>query len=90
MTNSSEFTNAGGTAKDFPVADAYTKFGLRFDGRQTLSYFVDGFEVSKLVLVNGTHADNVEMAPIIGLKTGSGAAVSGNISFARYAFQERF
>lgn len=89
VTNSTAFTDAGGTAKDFPVADAFTKFGLRFDGRDQLEYYVDGYKVASVTLASGTHATGVAMAPMIALKTGTAAARSGNISFARFAFQER-
>lgn len=89
VTASTAFTDAGGTSHVFPASDVYTKFGLRFDGRTTLEYYVNGYLVNSLTLVNGTHADGVEMAPMIALKTGTAAAQSANISFVRYAYQER-
>lgn len=90
ITRAAVYTDASGdTAADWPVADTYLKLGLKFDGRETLKWFVNGYEVASITVTDGTHADNVEMGPIVALKTGAGAARSMNISFMRYAYQER-
>ena len=89
VTRSTAFTTAGGTSKQYPVADLYTKFGLRFGGQDTLEYYVDGYLVHTLTIVNGTHADGVALAPMVAFKVGTATAGSINISFMRYAHQIR-
>ena len=89
VTRSTAFTTAGGTSKQYPVADLYTKFGLRFGGQDTLEYYVDGYLVHTLTIVTGTHADGVALAPMVAFKVGTATAGSINISFMRYAHQIR-
>ncbi len=89
-SRSAVITAGGGTVADFPVADTYMKFGMYFDGRTTLRYFVDGHNVASVELDSSIFPNNVDMGPIWCLKTGTGAAVSGNIDWFRAAFQERY
>ena len=88
-TRSTAFTDGGGTAADFPVADVYHKFGLRFNGIDQMEYYVDGILISSLTLVSGTHPVGVAMGPIIGFKNGDGGVKSFNVKFMKYAEQVR-
>lgn len=88
VNDSTALTNAGGTAAAM-VADTPRKFGMRFDGKETLRTYVDGYLVASTTLASATFPDNVEMGFIIGFKTGAAAAVSYAIDWARGAYLER-
>lgn len=88
VTQSTPYTDAGGTAANFPVADVYHKFGLRFDGKESLEYYADGFLVATLTIDTTVFPNGVLMGPAWALKTHTAAAVSGNISFIAAAYQK--
>lgn len=54
------------------VNTAYYKYGMVFDGKKTLSYYVNGFVVGT-VTVTSLFPIDVDLAPLIGIKTGSAA-----------------
>lgn len=89
VSNSTPFTNAGGTAADFPVADVYHKFGMRFDGRDQLQYFFDGHRVATVTIDTTIFPNGVLMGPAMAIKNHSGAAVSMNAQFFAAAYQKR-
>jgi hypothetical protein len=70
------------------VTGTYYKVGLYFDGRDKLSFFLNGYKVADLTLVAGTHPTDVEMGPIACIRTGDGEAESFNLDWIRYAHQE--
>ncbi len=90
VTQSTVYTTAGGTAANFPVADAFHKFGMKFDGQNILYYFADGYQVAALTIPAATvFPSSVLVGPILALKNHSGAAVSMSIDWVRAAYQER-
>lgn len=70
------------------VADTDHKFGFMFDGKDQIQLFVDGVKVSSYTIVAATFPDNVKMGPIIGYKTGAGAAVSVAFDWIRVGYQQ--
>lgn len=89
-SRSAVITAGGGTVADFPVADVYAKMGMYFDGKKTLRYFFDGHNVASVTLDSSIFPNNVDMGPIMCLKTGTAAAQSGNLDWFRAAFQESY
>lgn len=84
--NSTALTAAGGTAA-LLVNDTVRKFGLHFDGRETVRFYVDGYKVASLT-VDSTVAQDVNMVAAYSLKTGAAAAESSAISFIQVAVQD--
>lgn len=53
------------------LSTAWWKYGMVFDGKKTLSYYVNGFVVGTVTLTSAFPID-VDLAPLLGIKTGSG------------------
>lgn len=71
------------------AADAYHKYGLRFDGEDKLYGYVDGVQISETTLVAGTHpiGSSYEYGVIIGCKEVSeGEASNLYIDWIRGAY----
>lgn len=67
----------------------FHKLGIRFDGRTTLQFFVDGYKVAEKT-VDSTVDQSNRLAGIVAVKTGDGAAEKIFVDWVRMAYQERF
>lgn len=73
------------------VNDTPRKYGLTFNGKDRLDYFVDGTRVASVTdIAAATFPNNIDMGAIASLKTGAGAAESAAMGFMRAAFQESY
>lgn len=88
VSNSTNLTAAGGTAAALTNDTAF-KVGMRFDGRDRLEIFFNGFRVLTETLSTTTFPDGVAFGLILSMKTGTTAAESGAIDWADAAYQER-
>jgi hypothetical protein len=88
ITTQTIYTSQSGDDSASLASDTYYRVGLKFDGVDTLRWYLNGFEVASLVLVSGTHPVAVEMGPVVSVKTGDGEAESINVDWIRYAHQE--
>lgn len=86
-TNSSVITAEGGTAASL-ANDTPVKLGMRFDGRETLEVYINGYKVASASL-SATFPVGVEMGLVWNLKTGAAAAESAASDWIRAAYQER-
>jgi hypothetical protein len=84
-TNSAQITAGGGTVASL-VNDTEHKFGIRFDGRETLYFYVDGHKIATQT-VDSTIDQSKNYCAIIAMKTGAAAAESAAIDWVRYAVQ---
>lgn len=80
--------SALGTSTFHLVADTDHKFGFKFDGKDQIEIYVDGIKVKTYQITASTFPDNVKMGPIIGYKTGTGAAVSVAFDWVRVGYQQ--
>lgn len=64
------------------------KLGLRFDGRESIYFYVNGVKVATLAL-DSTFDQAKNMAVIFGLKTGTANAKAFSLDWFRYAYQSR-
>lgn len=88
-TSSAAITADGGTASVL-VNDTGVKVGMKFDGKETIAIFIDGHKVLEHTIDTSVFPDNVEMGLVaLALKTGTGAAESANVAWARGAYLER-
>jgi hypothetical protein len=85
--NSSALTAAGGTAAAL-ADDTPRKFGLRFDGRETISFYIDGYKVGTQA-VDSTIDQAKNYVAAFSLKTGTAAANSAAISMFQFAVQDQ-
>lgn len=88
VTNNAAITAGGGTVAAL-ADDVYVKLGFEFDGRETVSFYVDGHKVATVVIDTTIFPNGVRMAAAFSYKTGTAAAQSANIDWMRWAFQER-
>lgn len=86
-TNAAAITAAGGTVASL-LADTEVKIGMRFDGVKHLYFYVNGYKVAAVEL-DSTFDQSKTYHFIIGFKTGTGAAVSIAVDWARFAYQSR-
>lgn len=87
-TNSSAITAQGGTVASL-VNDTPVKLGMSFDGRESLSIFVNGYKIFTQT-IDSTFPTGVQMGLVaLALKTGAGAAESAAIDWARGAYEVR-
>lgn len=70
------------------AANTEFKFGIRFDGRETLSFYINGVKVATQT-VDTTIDQAHDLCALLVLKTGTGAAQSVAVDWIRYAYQER-
>jgi hypothetical protein len=70
------------------VADTEVKLGIRFDGRDKLTFYVNGYPVAHQH-VDSTFDQTHAYVPIIGVKTGAAAARSIAVDWMRYGYQAR-
>jgi len=70
------------------AADTEFKFGMRFDGHQTIAFYINGVKVATQT-VDSTVDQSHTLCPLMALKTGTGAAQSFAVDWIRYAYQER-
>ncbi len=68
------------------VDDTEVKFGFRFDGRETIRYYINGVKVATDT-IDSTYDQAKRMCAIIAIKTGTGAAESIAVDWIRYAYQ---
>lgn len=70
------------------VANAFRKFGIWFDGKTSLSFYVDGVKVATQT-VDSTVDQAAFYVPVIAVKTGTAAATTDYVDFVRAAYQIR-
>lgn len=70
------------------AANTEVKFGLRFDGRDKIHFYVDGVKVATQT-VDSTVDQAHDLGVFIGLKTGTAAAQSFAVDWVRYGYQIR-
>lgn len=80
--------SGGNIAADL-TADTEFKLGMRFDGREHLQIFFNGYKVYTYTINTSTFPDNVNMGVVLCLKTGAAAARSVAIPWVRAAYQAR-
>jgi len=68
--------------------NAYYKLGIKFDGRETIEFFVNGTLVGSDD-VDGTYDQAHDYCVVIGLKTGTAAAEDFIVKRVRFAYQTR-
>ena len=64
--------------------DTYIKLGLKFDGKKSLKYFIDGVEVGELDIDDFTEGTANEMTPlgiIIGSMCGADMGSAGDAPY---------
>lgn len=89
-TIASDVTNATGIPSDerFSLTDlGYLKLGIRFDGKDTITFFVNGYKVATQT-VDSTIDQSQDYALVIAVKTGDTAAEKIQVGWVRYAFQQ--
>lgn len=65
-------------------ADDWHTFGFYFDGVNTITFYVNGVAEATIALANAaTFPGGEELAPIIAIKTGSGATVQADIDWIK-------
>lgn len=87
----SDVTNnaALGTAGVFTITSGtFLKLGMRFDGKKTLRFFVNGVEIGHYTLLS-TDVGTDNLGPIFCFKTGTTTARTFNIDWIRAALQTR-
>lgn len=67
---------------------AFWKLGLKFDGKETLSWWVNGVKVAEQT-VDDTIDQSHDLGPVLCIKTGAAAAEAFHVKRVRCAFQER-
>jgi len=87
VINAVAITAVGGTVASL-VADTEVKVGMRFDGVKHLYFYVNGYKVAALEL-DSTFDQSKTYNFIVAVKTGTGAAVSIALDWARFAYQSR-
>ena len=70
------------------AADTEFKYGVRFDGRDQLRHYINGYHVATQD-VDSTIDQAHDLCALLALKTGTGAAQSFAVDWVRYAYQER-
>jgi len=86
-----DVTNATAIPSDERAAvarDTEVKLGLRFDGRDKLTWYVNGTPVAHRI-VDGTIDQSKNYCAIVGIKTGAAAAQSIAVDWVRFAAQVR-
>lgn len=86
-TASASLTAAGGTAASL-LADTEVKLGIYFNGRDTISFMVNGYKVASYD-VDATVDQGKLYGGIVAIKTGTAAAQSIAVDFTRAAAQLR-
>jgi len=84
-------TNSGGlpaTQRSDIVAGTVRKYGLRFDGRFTIEFFVDGYKVGSVEATDALFPTNVSFGFVFVIKTGTAARQSAAVDWARVAYEE--
>lgn len=64
------------------------KLGLRFDGRKTLTFYVNGYKVASQE-VDSTFDQATNLVAVLTVKSGSASAKAVSVDWFRYAFQSR-
>jgi len=70
------------------LADTEVKLGLRFDGRDKLHFYVNGYKVATFTL-DTTFDQTKTMCAIVGAKTGAATVETFSLDWIRYAYQTR-
>ena len=84
-------TNSSGlpaTQRSDIVAGTVRKYGLRFDGRFTIEFFVDGYKVGSVEATDALFPTNVSFGFVFVIKTGTAARQSAAVDWARVAYEE--
>lgn len=76
------------TATGNLVANAFRKFGIRFDGYTKLEFYVDGVLVARQE-VDSTVDQTSFLVPVVAVKTGTAAATTDYVDWVQAAYQIR-
>ena len=88
-TNSAAITADGGTVS-LLVNDTKVKVGMSFDGKDVIAIFIGGHKVLEHTIDTAVFPNAVDMGLVaLALKTGTAAAESANVGWARGAYLER-
>jgi hypothetical protein len=87
VTNSAQITAGGGTAAAL-AANTEVKLGMRFDGRETMHFYVNGHKVATDT-VDTNWNQTATYGVVYGHKTGAVAAVSTAIDWIRVGYQSK-
>ena len=87
VTNSAQITAGGGTAAAL-AANTEVKLGMRFDGRETMYFYVNGHKVATDT-VDATWDQSKTYGVVMGIKTGTAAAVSFACDWIRVGYQSK-
>lgn len=87
VTNSAQITAGGGTAAAL-AANTEVKLGMRFDGRETMHFYVDGHKVATDTV--DTNWDQTKTyGVVLNIKTGTAAAQSIAVDWIRAGYQSK-
>lgn len=87
VTNSAQITAGGGTAAAL-AANTEVKLGMRFDGRETMHFYVDGHKVATDTV--DTNWDQTKTyGVVLSIKTGTGVAQSIAVDWVRAGYQSK-
>lgn len=92
VTVSSNVTNATAiplASRASLAATTDVKFGLRFDGKKTLYFYVNGYKVATQE-VDSTVDQSGKLAVVLNIKSGSASAKTVSVDWVQYAFQSRY
>lgn len=84
-----EVTNASALGDDAAtlVSAAFHKYGMRFDGKETLFTYVDGVVVAETTVDSTIFPVGIPLGLIIGIKDGQGTARNMHIDWVRGAYE---
>jgi hypothetical protein len=86
VTNATSIPSASRTG--VLTDDEFVKLGLKFDGRDKLAFYANGFKVYELT-VDSTVDQSHDLCVVCGIKTGTAAAEQVAWRRIRFAFQDR-
>lgn len=87
VTNSAQITAGGGTVAAL-AANTEVKLGMRFDGRETMHFYVNGHKVATDT-VDSNWDQSKTYGVVMGMKTGTTAAVSFACDWIRVGYQDK-
>lgn len=93
ITNSSALNTSGQTGGSdgrFTITSGtYLKLGMRFDGKKSLYFYVNGVQVFKYTLTSTVANSTDDLGAIFCIKTGTTTARTFNIDWIRSAYRTR-
>ena len=77
----------GSGSKAVLTTDTEMRLGLRFDGKKTVTFFVNGVEIEAWTLDATYYDPDKSLGLILSLKTGTTVAVSAAIDWIQFAYE---